>query len=103
MGMTSLMDLQYDEEIVDRVRQLTPRFAERAAEIDRDARFPTENFAELRDAGLNAVCIPKEWGGGEYPHLQPRPFRARQGLPLHRAVLEHALHLHLPVFRAGER
>ncbi len=63
MGMTTLMDLQYDEEIVDRVRQLTPRFADRAADIDRNSGFPLENFGELRDAGLNAVCIPKEWGG----------------------------------------
>ena len=63
MGMSSLMDLQYDAELVDRVKQLTPAFAERAEEIDRNSRFPSENFAELRDAGLNAACIPKEWGG----------------------------------------
>ena len=63
MGMSRLMDLQYDEEIVDRVKQLTPGFAERAADVDQNSRFPVENFKELRDAGLNAVCIPKEWGG----------------------------------------
>ncbi len=63
MGMSRLMDLEYDEEIVDRVKQLAPAFAERAADIDENARFPVENFGELRDAGLNAVCIPKEWGG----------------------------------------
>ncbi len=63
MGMTSLMDLQYDETIVDRVRQMTPKFAERAAEVDRNSRFPIENFNELSDAGLNAVCIPREWNG----------------------------------------
>ena len=63
MGMSSLMDLQYDAELVDRGKQLTPAFAERAEEIDRNSRFPSENFAELRDAGLNAACIPKEWGG----------------------------------------
>jgi alkylation response protein AidB-like acyl-CoA dehydrogenase len=57
------MDLQYDAEIVDQVRQLTPGFEERAEDIDRNSRFPSENFAELRDAGLNAVCIPTEWGG----------------------------------------
>ncbi len=63
MSMSSLMDLQYDEAIVDRVRQLTPEFSERAAEVDRNSRFPIENFNDLRDAGLNAVCIPKEWNG----------------------------------------
>ncbi len=39
------------------------KFAPRAAAIDRDARFPTENYKDLRDAGLLAICIPKEQGG----------------------------------------
>ena len=39
------------------------RFAARAAEIDRDARFPTENFHDLRDAGLLGICVPKAYGG----------------------------------------
>jgi len=63
MGMTSLMDLKYDKDIVDRVKQLTPKFAERAEDVDENSKFPLENFNELRDAGLNAICIPKEWGG----------------------------------------
>ena len=63
MGMTSLMDLKYDKDIVDRVKQLTPKFAERAVDVDENSKFPLENFNELRDAGLNAICIPKEWGG----------------------------------------
>lgn len=63
MGTKSLMDLRYDEEIVGRVRELAPAFAKRAAEVDRDSRFPAENFSDLRVAGLNAICVPKEWGG----------------------------------------
>jgi alkylation response protein AidB-like acyl-CoA dehydrogenase len=39
------------------------RFAERAAEYDRDARFPTENYNDLRDAGLLGIAVPKEHGG----------------------------------------
>lgn len=38
-------------------------FAERASGYDVDARFPTENYADLRDAGLLAVCVPKAHGG----------------------------------------
>jgi alkylation response protein AidB-like acyl-CoA dehydrogenase len=39
------------------------RFAPRAGEYDRDARFPTENYNDMRDAGLLGLCVPKEHGG----------------------------------------
>src|SRR5512138_3152529 len=39
------------------------RFAPRAAEYDRDARFPTENYNDMRDAGLLGLCVPKQHGG----------------------------------------
>jgi alkylation response protein AidB-like acyl-CoA dehydrogenase len=39
------------------------RFAPRAAGYDRDARFPTENYKDMRDAGLLGLCVPKEQGG----------------------------------------
>jgi alkylation response protein AidB-like acyl-CoA dehydrogenase len=39
------------------------RFAPRAAEYDRDARFPTENYDDMRAAGLLGLCIPEEHGG----------------------------------------
>ena len=39
------------------------KFAPRAATLDRDALFPTENYRDLRDACLLAICVPKEEGG----------------------------------------
>lgn len=39
------------------------RFAPRAAEIDRDARFPIENYRDMHAAGLLAIAVPKENGG----------------------------------------
>src|SRR5262249_5456389 len=39
------------------------RFAARAADYDREARFPTENYNDMRDAGLLRLCIPEEHGG----------------------------------------
>ena len=39
------------------------RFAPRAADYDRDARFPFENYADLREAGLLKICVPKDLGG----------------------------------------
>jgi len=38
-------------------------FAKRAFEIDRDARFPTENYVDLNDAGLLSICIPEANSG----------------------------------------
>ncbi|MEQ8803693.1 acyl-CoA dehydrogenase family protein [Haliea sp.] len=39
------------------------KFAKRAAQYDRDAEFPMENYNDLRDAGLLKLCVPKEHGG----------------------------------------
>ncbi len=36
---------------------------DRAERYDREASFPTENFADLRDAGFLALCIPASHGG----------------------------------------
>ena len=39
------------------------KFAPRAARWDREASFPFDNFADLRDAGLLGICVPKACGG----------------------------------------
>jgi alkylation response protein AidB-like acyl-CoA dehydrogenase len=39
------------------------KFAPRAAQHDRDATFPFENFDDLREAGLLRICVPKRYGG----------------------------------------
>ena len=50
--------------LLDRVRQLAAdKFAPRAAAYDQDARFPTENYRDLHEAGLLAICIPRAQGG----------------------------------------
>ena len=50
-------------EFVERMAALGPRFAERSEGHDRDATFPTQNWADLRDAGLLALCVPVADGG----------------------------------------
>ena len=55
-----------DEEadIIGQARRLArTRFAARAAGFDRAAAFPTENYDDLHQAGLLAICIPKALGG----------------------------------------
>lgn len=39
------------------------RFAPRAAELDRQASFPFDNYRDLREAGLLGLCVPREHGG----------------------------------------
>jgi hypothetical protein len=39
------------------------RFAPRAATYDREASFPFENYADLRDAGFLGLTIPARYGG----------------------------------------
>ncbi|MEA3217819.1 MAG: hypothetical protein QOJ19_3975 [Acidimicrobiia bacterium] len=51
-------------ELIDLVARLgRERFEPRARRWDRDAIFPTDNYDDLRAAGLLALCIPKEHGG----------------------------------------
>jgi alkylation response protein AidB-like acyl-CoA dehydrogenase len=45
------------------LRELSRAFATDAAQVDREASFPTANIARLRDAGLLALTIPKRYGG----------------------------------------
>ena len=48
---------------MERMAVLGPRFAARAEAHDRDATFPTQNWADLRDDGLLGLCIPTADGG----------------------------------------
>src|SRR5437763_16743490 len=50
--------------LIDRVGVLArEKFEVRAPEYDRTATFPSEDFADLFSAGLNAAAIPKEHDG----------------------------------------
>jgi alkylation response protein AidB-like acyl-CoA dehydrogenase len=52
------------QDLIDLVNTLgRERFAPRAAAIDLDARFPFENYDDLREHGLLALCIPESHGG----------------------------------------
>src|SRR3989442_15683484 len=49
--------------LIELVESLGPRFAERAERYDREASFPHENYADLRQAGLLRLCVPEKFGG----------------------------------------
>lgn len=51
-------------ELIERARELArARFAPRAARHDREASFPFDDYADLRGAGLLALCVPERYGG----------------------------------------
>jgi alkylation response protein AidB-like acyl-CoA dehydrogenase len=47
----------------NKCQELAADFATRAAVHDRDASHPTENYERLREEGLLALTVGKEWGG----------------------------------------
>src|SRR5689334_1305646 len=54
-----------DAALIDRARRFGQRvLGPRAAQHDREASFPIENFRDLYREGLLAICIPKAAGGG---------------------------------------
>jgi len=72
--MTILTRMTSRDALLDLARQVGPAFRERSARYDREASFPFENFADLRDAGLLGLCVPTQYGGlgagfADYMHV----------------------------------
>lgn len=58
-------------QMLDKINEMGPAFAERAVDVDLNATFPTQNYNELKEAGFLKIVIPEEFGGhgfslGEY-------------------------------------
>ena len=51
------------QHLVEWVGELADKFADRAAEHDRDASFPFDNYADLRESGYLRLTVPEEFGG----------------------------------------
>lgn len=50
--------------VVETARALSPQLAARAAEVDQNDRFVSENYSLLKEAGLVEAGVPHELGGG---------------------------------------
>jgi alkylation response protein AidB-like acyl-CoA dehydrogenase len=66
--MTSIAGNAYpltekQQQLIALAESLGPGFAQRAERYDREASFPHENYAELREAGMLGVCVPEKFGG----------------------------------------
>lgn len=55
---------------LDRMRDLSPVISERAARWDRERSYCWQNVAELSEAGLMGMTIPRRFGGGGASYLQ---------------------------------
>ena len=63
-GVTRIDLNSLQQELTARVRNLAhSKFAGRAAEYDRTAAFPEEDFKDLFQAGLLSAAVPQEYGG----------------------------------------
>ena len=64
--MSEAFTLTEDQELFRKEwrRLFEDKFTERAAEIDRTAEFPWDNYETLKSAGLLGLNIPEEYGGG---------------------------------------
>jgi alkylation response protein AidB-like acyl-CoA dehydrogenase len=72
---------------------LLKRCAQRAPEYDRDARFFSEDFAELREAGYLTMAVPRELGGGGLSLAEA--MREQRRLGYHAAPTALAMNMHL--------
>lgn len=65
---------QWELDLINNVRELSrTKFAERAAEVDREGSFPRENVEELQALRVPSMALGKEFGGlGISPEAQMR-------------------------------
>jgi alkylation response protein AidB-like acyl-CoA dehydrogenase len=64
IDISSIADLSREHRtLLDKVREIAGECARRADHYDRAARFPAEDFDDLRAAGLHAPTVPSEYGG----------------------------------------
>lgn len=54
------------ERLLGAVEELGPLWRQRMAEHDKTSTFPYENLAEAKEAGLNRLTVPREYGGFGY-------------------------------------
>jgi alkylation response protein AidB-like acyl-CoA dehydrogenase len=57
------INTEREQRFIDLAAGLADDFATRAAEHDREASFPHENYARLKDSGYTVLTIPEKFGG----------------------------------------
>lgn len=88
--------------------EMLERFQQRAAGYDRENRFFTEDFEELRDAGYLTLPVPRELGGRGYTLAQVAQEQRRLGYYAAPTALAVNMHLYwvglvADLWRNGDR
>ena len=73
--------------------EMLARFDERAATYDRENRFFTEDFEELRESGYLKVAVPQEYGGSGLGLDEVSQLQSRLGY--HAAPTALAVNMHI--------
>ncbi len=60
--------IRSDAEAIEVARALAPRFAEGAADRDRDRVLPWDQIEAYTASGLGGITVPKEYGGADVSH-----------------------------------
>jgi len=88
--------------------EMLTRFAARSSEYDREGRFFSEDFEELRQAGYLQIAVPTELGGQGLP--LPHVVREQRRLAYYAAPTALAVNMHLywtgvaaDLWRAGDK
>jgi alkylation response protein AidB-like acyl-CoA dehydrogenase len=89
-------------------QEMLERFLERAPGYDRENRFFTEDFEELRDAGYLTMAVPLELGGGGYSLAEVCREQRRLGYYAAPTALGVNMHIYwtglaADLWRAGDR
>ena len=84
------------------------RFAQRAPDYDRENRFFTEDFTELKQAGYLTCAVPRELGGGGLTFAQVMQEQRRLAYHAHATALGINMHVYwtgvaADLWRAGDK
>lgn len=77
------------------VHALGPIFAERAAAHDREGRFVTENYRELKEQRFFSLSVPSELGGGGLSHRETADVLRELAHYCPSTALTLSMHMHL--------
>lgn len=73
MNGVEKMDFEFtkaEQEVINSIHEFcVEEAAPRAAELDEEERFPSENRNRLKEMGMMGICYPEEYGGAGYSYL----------------------------------
>jgi alkylation response protein AidB-like acyl-CoA dehydrogenase len=98
--MSTMIESTTADDLLARAIDLGPDLAARAAEHDRDGSFVAEGMRALRDAGLLALAVPADLGGGGATIRQTAAVQRELARHCGSTALASSMHQHVTAFTA---